>query len=123
MGWFLDDLPEHEGYVKALVFLEGTDPASRCYRELGYPLDKDRRDDIQAIQAGCDCGWRSARWRPRPWWNKDEKPGYTPYIAYVSPQDTDQARDLWTKHAADCIAAERPVTPARPSAGITARHA
>lgn len=49
MGWFYDDLTDHEGYVIGVVEDER---AGRWHRT---------RDTAQHLQAECDCGWSSRR--------------------------------------------------------------
>lgn len=54
MGWTLDDLPEHEGHVVAVV----REPNGYRWRELGTD---DEKTKVDHIQVGCECGWRSRR--------------------------------------------------------------
>lgn len=57
MGWIDDIDGHHEGYLVACVQENG----SSIWRELSYPNDKTKREDIKRVQVGCDCGWRSPR--------------------------------------------------------------
>lgn len=69
MGWCHphDADGAHEGHAVALV----DHGAPGRFRELGYPHDAKPCTLLAAVQAGCDCGWRSpriaatsARWDP-----------------------------------------------------------
>lgn len=52
MGWFRKDRPRHEGFVAGSVQREGLRPGSSLY-------------DVEAVQAACECGWRSPYYRVR----------------------------------------------------------
>jgi hypothetical protein len=61
MGWQNEDAPGHEGY---LIGLEPAPQDPGTWRELRYPDDKDRTlPSVEMFQVGCDCGWRSPRFR------------------------------------------------------------
>lgn len=94
MGWLRDEAPGHEGFVVAYVNRDGCDDGSLLVRELLYPSDATGRSDIQAISAGCECGWRSShRLRTsRSDWH------WFPYTAAVSDADEGWACALWSAH-------------------------
>jgi hypothetical protein len=56
MGWLHDDFPDHEGYLVGVV------ASGHGYRELGAPSDREARLGVDALQVGCECGWRSRRY-------------------------------------------------------------
>lgn len=60
MGWFHDDAPKCEGYVVGLERVtEGNAHGSiERWHEIRHP-DPRPKVVVQAIQVGCDCGWRS----------------------------------------------------------------
>lgn len=104
MGWFYDDLPDHEGYCVGytLKLHDDRTPIAGVFRELGYP-ERDEQP-IDKMGAACDCGWRSMRWRPKVWHDDEGKfhrPDYSPYTVWVSPDDEEMARGLWTEHVRD----------------------
>ena len=99
---FVSNNPGHEGYPVAFVHRLNKD-GSECrglYRELGYPLDDEIRDDIAVISAGCECGWRSPHWRPSAWWEGEKRhtPRWYPCSASISERDEDRVRELWREH-------------------------
>jgi hypothetical protein len=69
MGWFMEDRPEHEGFLVALAPRDL--PRERhgdvslvrsrdvLLRELGYPDDEHSVEFIKRLKVGCACGWRS----------------------------------------------------------------
>lgn len=62
MGVLNERHPEHEGWPVALHRDEKAGvPHNDYYRELAYPADKADGLRIDAVQMGCDCGWRSER--------------------------------------------------------------
>ncbi|HEY4178394.1 MAG TPA: hypothetical protein VGM90_16220 [Kofleriaceae bacterium] len=91
MGWFSSDLPGHEGYIIGYTMRDGVDEDSHLYRELQYPGDDgDRR--VLRIAAGCECGWRSARWRP------EHGTEWMPHVVIETERDEAFARQLWRRH-------------------------
>lgn len=102
MGWVGED-GKHEGYMIGLVTREGTDEGGGIYRALCYPGDKERRSDIQRVQAECSCGWRSPRWSPRLWWyepgaKERSVPSFSPYTVHVHDDDENKGYALWREH-------------------------
>lgn len=95
MGYFRDDRPGHEGYAVGFVVRDGVEPGNELLRELEYPRDNETRH-VVAIAAGCDCGWRSPRFKPRP--------GTTwgPYSVDTRRDDDDRVHKLWSEHAEGC---------------------
>ncbi len=96
MGWVREDAREGcEGYVVALVHGLNQDGKELhgLYRSLSYPLDDERRQDIRRLAAGCECGWRSPRWRPL------EPARWMPFCVFASERDEDRALDAWRDHA------------------------
>lgn len=91
MGYFRDSHPGHEGYAIGHVVRPGCTPDSGLYRELGYPDDAtDRR--VELISAGCECGWRSPRFRP-------EKPtDWSPFVVHTTERDDKRVEELWVGH-------------------------
>jgi hypothetical protein len=63
MGWFDSDHAGHEGYLIGLVEDRAHGLAAEAFmRRLAYPHDDGTRA-VEMLQVGCDCGWRSARFR------------------------------------------------------------
>ena len=88
MGWFYTDVEGHEGYVIGLRRGEGL--ARNClYRELGYPED-DKETAVHAVQAGCDCGWRSPRFQITARW--------FPFVVDTDEDTEATLKDLWEAH-------------------------
>lgn len=58
MGIFNDDFPDHEGF---LVALTKRSPDDYRWYELGSHPDDQSEVVVQAVQMGCECGWRSPR--------------------------------------------------------------
>lgn len=92
MGIFRDELPGHEGYAIGFVTREGCPPDSGLYRELEYPRDRDPAWPL-LISAGCECGWRSPRWKPLPGTT------WSPFTVDVQDADDARVRRLWAAHA------------------------
>lgn len=67
MGWIDADHEGHEGYLIGLVEDAGGGGlvAEAHMRRLAYPHDDTARA-VAALQVGCDCGWRSARFHTPP---------------------------------------------------------
>lgn len=62
MGILNERHPEHEGWAVALQRDENVGvPHNDYYRELSYPADNIDGLRVDAVQMGCDCGWRSER--------------------------------------------------------------
>ena len=83
MGWMLVDAPGHEGFVVAL---------RKDSWRLVDVLSTDRDQVPSALQAACDCGWRSAYLAPPV--------GSVFRSGSVSTADYIQlvARELWLEH-------------------------
>jgi hypothetical protein len=94
MGWMNVDHPEHEGWAVALQKDERSEFARDGYfRELGYPKDDKDNIRVDAVQAGCDCGWRSARFKVLP---GDVE--WMPFVALCSPTIEERIHTLWRAH-------------------------
>ena len=105
MGWVITEHPDHEGFVVGLVPLEGGDGGQ--LREIGNAEQGTRRD-VERIQAGCSCGWRSPHLVPE----RGEVSGtttegtsfsapvptYWPSLVYVAEADEGRCRFLWLEH-------------------------
>lgn len=91
MGLLRDGFPGHEGHAVGFVLRDGVSPDSGIYRELAYPEDKSERK-VDLIAAGCECGWRSPRWKPI-------KPAtWSPYTLSESEEDEERVHALWSEH-------------------------
>lgn len=89
MGWFRDDAPGCEGYVRGLIREDGR------MVELGYP---DERPDVKRpheIQVECECGWRSPR-MPAPL-----SAEWSPFAVFMREEDEDAAAAIWAEHIAE----------------------
>jgi hypothetical protein len=93
MGWTCEEDGHHEGFVVAVREID-----SGRFRELG-PGDHvwAAGQPVAIVQIGCDCGWRSARYRPpagTTWSpNTVELPDGPEAFRFES-----QARELWRDH-------------------------
>lgn len=107
MGW-MSDLGDHEGYAVGFVtVVKDGRSCSGVFRELGYADEEVQR--IEKVAAACECGWRSARWRPLPW-REDGKlhlPDFSPHVVFISQEDEDKAHDLWKEHVEHARAKEQ----------------
>jgi len=76
----------HEGSALASV-----KDRSGLSRELTYPADDVKRSDLSAVQAVCECGWRS------PYFSA---PGaeYIPFMVVLPPHSKAKAETLWQEH-------------------------
>lgn len=101
-------------------------------RELHSPVDK-ADQPLEWIAAGCECGWRSPRFRAKPWWHVwkrpteiagrivlltsskpdaktdklvTERPRWTPFVCTVDDSDEERARAIWRQHLIHHAAAE-----------------
>ena len=100
MGWFFDDLHEHEGYLIGLLE-EGE--SSGLFRELTLRRDGEVGDAIalRYVCVGCDCGWRSPRmFAPR---GTEWTPCHV-WLAHGQPDEIvegyeETARKMWRAHA------------------------
>lgn len=62
MGWLNESAPGHEGWTIGLQRdVERGLARDLTFRALAPPADHKPGAHIDAIQAGCDCGWRSER--------------------------------------------------------------
>lgn len=109
MGWMNERHPEHEGFTVALVKMPDVDARRPTweyaqplylvhnddYRELGYPHDADNRS-VDAIQAGCACGWRSERRRIY----LPTEAEWSPVIALLSERNEEWIYERWREHIA-----------------------
>lgn len=89
MGWVREGHPDHEGFAVGVVALE---PGSSLFRELRFPWDDQPLGGIIALQAACDCGWRSSRFQPR------DPAKWYPFAVALSERDDARARELWHEH-------------------------
>jgi len=87
--WIDANQLEHEGAAIGYVIREGTSPEEELYRELGYPRDIEPRP-VGRVGAGCDCGWRSPRWRAEAAWQ--------PYGVALAQGDQERVHALWWRH-------------------------
>ncbi len=83
----------HEGYVVGFVTQDRCSADSGILRELGYPRDNEERP-VKVIAAGCDCGWRSTRWRVL-------KATWHPFSMDVDDFDDERALKAWKKHVSE----------------------
>lgn len=110
MGWMHDKIG-HEGYAVALERIRD-DRGSYDWHEITYGRMCARVDAeqaagrpvtirVEAVQAGCDCGWRSERL------SAPLGTIWTPYIVsfprVVEEQADDAIRALWLEHMATAI--------------------
>ena len=82
-----------EGFIVGLV-----EVVKRLrWRELGqHGGDEGDRSSVDAVQAGCECGWRSRRFLTR--YRRDVS--YMPYCVFVPEVLEEQLAKLWQSH--DC---------------------
>ncbi|TQF12009.1 hypothetical protein FJV41_31270 [Myxococcus llanfairpwllgwyngyllgogerychwyrndrobwllllantysiliogogogochensis] len=91
MGFFREELRGHEGYPIGFVAREGTDEGAQLYRELQSPGDTGTRQ-VDVIAAGCECGWRSASWKPA------QPTRWVPFSVFESEEDEARVHALWAEH-------------------------
>lgn len=90
MGWLYEDLAGHEGWGVALTLDEKRGLARNEFmRELGPPEEKGH---VHAIQAGCDCGWRSERMLPT------YSAQWFPFVLEVDETTEARLQALWREH-------------------------
>ena len=94
MGIFYESHPDHEGYAIGYVERENC-PGSGLYRELAYP-DDDQPRPVALISAGCDCGWRSPRFKPSTMGARVSDWG--PFSVNTTDRDDDRVRELHHQH-------------------------
>jgi hypothetical protein len=100
MGWFEDNFAGHEGSLIGHVHREGCPPGSAELRELASPLDATSRQ-VALVSAGCECGWRSARWSPTATALWDS------FFLLAADDDNERARKLWKRHITLDVDGER----------------
>jgi hypothetical protein len=114
MGWQTSDVPGHEGFLVGLVH----DAAGRDgWRELRSPADDAERTNIEMFQVGCECGWRSPRFRAPPdtsWWP------FTLRFPEFHEALREVAGDLWCQHwrLPDALAARAETRVPRDTAAV-----
>lgn len=97
MGW-VSDKPGHEGFVVGLTEVESAAGNGwTWWRELGMRQGDETPRDVERIQVGCECGWRSRVFlaaRGTRWF---------PYAVELRNDDhvEDEARALWRRHLDD----------------------
>lgn len=93
MGWFFGDLPGHEGYVVGLV-AELRPGGFTAWMELAYPAEHLPRElPVDVIQVGCECGWRSRRFRA------PAGTTWSPHIVVLGNDEVEsEACRLWQRH-------------------------
>jgi hypothetical protein len=102
MGW-MSELPGHEGWPVALQRDEKQGLArDEHFRPLSYPLDAEPGLRVDAVQAGCDCGWRSPRRVIPSWWAK-----WFPFTVEVPDHIENDLRAEWLAHVAQVTAAPK----------------
>jgi len=99
MGLFNSDHPGHEGYLIALVKDEDRGLTSEAHmRRLAYPLDDEDRS-VEAMQVGCDCGWRSARF------TAPTGTEWAPFVVHLPTHYAEAVdavmRHMWQRHLED----------------------
>ena len=57
MGWSHHDEPDHKGYIVGQARKDGQ------WSDVSAPSDFRGTLDVETVQASCECGWRSARYR------------------------------------------------------------
>jgi hypothetical protein len=94
MGWLHDRAPGHEGYVVALVEEMRPGGYSR-WVELAYPDELAKRVvPVRMIQVGCECGWRSRRFRA------PSGTTWSPFSVTLEDKEAEaEACALWERHA------------------------
>lgn len=96
MGWVRGELHGHEGYAVALIERESVSKGSRLYRELAYPTDSAECRELAAVQAGCECGWRSPY---LPYLRERQRAYWVPYSLILGEVDEERVYQLWKEHA------------------------
>jgi hypothetical protein len=91
MGWWHDDLGEHEGFARGLA-----EVAPGKFRE----FDSDAPDQVVSyVSAACDCGWRSPRLHVLPTQVRG--------LVELSAADADRVHRLWDEHIGHVLALQR----------------
>ena len=98
MGWLEwsaatgDVIAGHEGYFCAV---ERSDDG--LWREIRYPDDRPR--PVAFLRVGCDCGWRSKRFRA------PEGTTWEPFSVWVRDELLEEvAREIWRGHLEELVA-------------------
>lgn len=91
MGWFYDDLPGHEGYISGQTREDGR------WVDVDPPQGFRGALPVAAIQAVCECGWRSSRYRA-PWGTTWAPRSIDLPAGSLGLQAEEACRRLWLQH-------------------------
>lgn len=104
MGIMNERHPDHEGWPVALQKDEKVGLVhSDHYRELAYPADDKDGLRVDAVQMGCDCGWRSERVRVF----LPTEAQWMPFSPLLSKAMEARLEGFWREHIAALDARER----------------
>lgn len=109
MGILNEQAPDHEGYPVAYVRRGGVGEDSLLVRELQYPGDNGRREDIILLGAGCECGWRSSHF----WPTSGDRLTWMPFSVCLGASDEERWAALWREHVQEVVARRAPAAGAR----------
>lgn len=102
MGWFRDDAPHCEGYVRGLTRRDDGELIELGYPGLGYHGPDSAT--VAEIQVECACGWRSPR-MPAPL-----SAQWFPFTVSLDERDRETCATMWTAHV-EALAGADPHTP------------
>lgn len=93
MGWFNDNMPDHEGYVIGLVRDERGETWSPDGHRLRRLTTGDVAQPVPFVQVSCDCGWRSRVF------TAPIGAEFFPSICVVNERAEERAIAIWKLHA------------------------
>ena len=92
LGWCHDDQPAHRGGVIGQMRKDGRWLDVNSSSDLGGALD------VEAVQASCGCGWRSARYRAPFGTTVASSGGIDLPTSRIGLRKKDGLRRLWLEH-------------------------
>jgi hypothetical protein len=98
-GWSQEGCPDHAGQLIGYVVCDDCWPDAVVHREVHMPSD-DKARELVRVGAGCQCGWRSARWLPMAaaHWSPKFPAVWSPFFVRAAREDHTRARELWERH-------------------------